>query len=390
MRRRILFVGGETGGHLYPALALAEELAGRGEVDPVFLTSGGPLATRILEPHGVRTMIGESPSTRRPLAIGTSGRRLVRILDRERIDAVVALGGRPGVIPGLWARWRRRPLFLLEQNRVLGRAHRALLPLATRIFLSFDDTSPEERLRDRALRLGCPVRPSFVPSPPPVTDSPVLLVLGGSQGALDINELAPEALARTRSDRPWRILHICGPDKEKGIAAQYRASGLLATVRPFLQDPASALREADLVLARAGGSTVAELTAVGRGSLLIPYPHHRDRQQFLNAEALVERGGAEVVPLAADAVAARLDAHADDPGLLASRARGAATLGRPDAAARIADVIATHLDCDPRRRTDARGRDATPRSPTTPRSSAASSSTPGAVAASPPGGEGPR
>ena len=191
MRRRILFVGGETGGHLYPALALAEELAGRGEVDPVFLTSGGPLATRILEPHGVRTVIGEAPSTVRPLAIGTSGRRLVRILDRERIDAVVALGGRPGVIPGLWARWRRRPLFLLEQNRVLGRANRALLPLATRIFLSFDDTSPEERLRDRALRLGCPVRPSFVPSPPPATDSPVLLVLGGSQGALDINGPAP-------------------------------------------------------------------------------------------------------------------------------------------------------------------------------------------------------
>ncbi len=356
--RRVLFAGGATGGHLYPALALAEELSRRGGVDPIFLTGDQPLVREILEPHRVRMLCIEGLPSGQPWRWGTIGRRVTQLLTRERIDAVVALGGRPGVLPGFWARWKRRPLFLLEQNRVLGRANSLLLPLADRIFLSFDDTAPEDRLRDRALRLGCPVRPGFAPSSLAGYGDPLLLVLGGSQGAQDLNKLAPAALARAK--RGWKILHVSGPGKEQGIRNAYREAGLLASVRPFLQDPSVALADASLVLARAGGSTIAELTAVGRGSLLLPYPHHRDRQQFLNAEAVTAAGGAEIVTTDPDAVAFRLDALLADRSLRVAMAKSARSIGRPDAAARIADVIATHLDADPERKSDALGVDSTP------------------------------
>lgn len=364
MRQRVLFAGGATGGHLYPALALAAALRARGGIEPVFLTEGGEITERILEPEAVVRLRSEPWTGRRPLRAAASARRLGRLLRTERIAAVVALGGRPGIVPGMWARWTRRPLFLLEQNRVLGRANRVLLPLATRIFLSFEDTEPADRLHDRSLRLGCPVRGSFRPLPfPDPGDPPRLLVLGGSQGAGDLNDLAPAALAAARTGREWRVVHISGPGKEKGIEARYRESGLLASVRPFLQDPAEAFGDAHLVIARAGGSTVAELTAVGRGSLLLPYPHHRDRQQFRNAAALVEGGAAEEIPLDPARVAERIDALRAEGASSALRAMGdaARALGRPDAAERIADVIATHLDGDPSRRRDVRGVDATPR-----------------------------
>ncbi len=358
MRLKILFVGGATGGHLYPAVALADELRRRGEVDPVFLSVPSArgdgersLVDTILEPAGMRTLCGESLPRGAPLQWPSCLRRVSRVLGSEPIDAVVALGGRPGVIPGLWARWRRKPLFLLEQNRVLGRANRLLLPLAERIFLSFADTFPESRLRDRAVRLGCPVRPSFVPTPPE-GGTPTILVLGGSQGAKDLNELAVAAL--TASAHRWRVHHICGPGKESGLVDRYRSAGVLATVRPFLQDPATALRGASLVLARAGGSTIAELTAVGRGSLLLPYPHHRDRHQFMNAEALVEQGAAEVIDLSSEALVHRLDHFFLDRGARDSMSLAAREIGSPDATDRIADVLATHLDCDPLRRQDAR------------------------------------
>jgi len=357
---RILFAGGSSGGHLYPGLALAEELRRRGEVDPVFLTEGDPRTDAILAPQGIRTLRVDPLPAGRPWRWGGVGGRLSRTLARERIAAVVALGGRPGLLPGAWARWQRRPLFLLEQNRVLGRANRLLLPLATRIFLSFDDTAPERALRHRGLRLGCPVRSPFAPAPLS-SEPPRLLVLGGSQGAQDLNELAPAALAAAGSRAGWRVFHICGPGKEKGIEARYRAAGVLATVRAFLQDPSAALRDAALVIARAGGSTIAELTAVGRGSLLLPYPHHRDRHQYRNAEALCERGAAEMISTDAAELAARLDALLADAGRRASMAESAREAGRPAAAERIADVIATHLDCDPSRRRDARGRDCRPR-----------------------------
>jgi len=356
---RILFAGGASGGHLYPGLAVAEELRRRGGVEPIFLTEGDPRTDAILAPHGIRTLRAESLPARRPWRWGAAGGRLARILSRERIEAVVALGGRPGLLPGAWARWQRRPLFLLEQNRVLGRANRLLLPLSTRIFLSFDDTAPERALRHRGLRLGCPVRSAFTPAALP-DGPPRLLVLGGSQGAQDVNDLAPAALAAASSGREWRVIHICGPGKEKGIEEQYRAGGVLATVRAFLQDPSAALRDAALVIARAGGSTIAELTAVGRGSLLLPYPHHRDRHQFRNAEAICERGGAEMVSTDAVELAARLDTLFADASRRSAMAAAARAAGRPAAAARIADVIATHLDCDPVRRRDARGVDSRP------------------------------
>ena len=388
--KKILFAGGATGGHLYPALALAEELRAIGDVETIFLTGENPVGRPILENARVRIIEGGSlprgngvaplrgGRARRALAWGRVARSLGRTLTREGIDAVVALGGRPGVLPGLWARWHRRPLFLLEQNRVLGRANRLLLPAATRIFLSFDDTAPADRLRHGVLALGCPVRRSFRPTPLPgaaganaagsngagsnggrANGEPVLLVLGGSQGARDVNEGVPRALARAR--RKWRVVHICGAGKEAGIAAAYREAGLLATVRPFLQDPAAVLAEASLVVARAGGSTIAELTAVGRGSLLLPYPHHRDRQQFLNADALVAAGGGEVVSPDPDALAVRLDALRDDAAARERMAAGARSIGRPDAARDIAEVIATHLECDGERRRDALGEDRTPR-----------------------------
>lgn len=353
-RTEVLFVGGPSGGHIYPAIALAEELARLTGLRPRFLYGSRPIERSIIATSGFDATEVPALEVTSARSLRVAHRFLSRELDWSRVAAVIATGGRAALLPAWVARRRRRPIFALEQNRVVGRAQRWLLRAATRLFLSFDDTSGPRRLDRVSLRLGCPVRSSFRPTPLPGGE-PTLLVLGGSQGSRAINQLVVDTL-RHPEWRPswdgWRVVHLTGHGKSESehdatrLEAVYREAGVEAEVMEYCADPATLLARCHLVLARAGGSTIAEMSAIGRGGLFVPYPHHRDRQQFLNAEALVEVGAADVLP---EDPAAFARALADrDRSVLERMARAARSIGRPEAATRIAEVIATHLERFPR------------------------------------------
>ncbi len=344
----ILFAGGGTGGHLYPGLALAEALRAASGLEPHFLTGDRPVARRILERSGFGAHYHPAWSRGGLRRWFDASRSVLRIFRELEPVAVVGLGGGESVLPVVRALAGWRPLFLIEQNRALGRANRLLAGRARRVFLAHDDTPLRRGVRRRALRLGCPVRGGFRPMPFP-EGLPSILVLGGSQGSDAINRLVEKALPAIA---PWRerfrITHLAGADETAAqLARSYERHGIAADVRGFLDDPAPVLAAASLVVSRAGGSTCAELEAVGRGALLLPYPHHRDRHQFRNAEALVEAGGARVVSEDPVAFAAHLQELLEHPTRLCALARAARARGRPDAALRIAEVISTHLERAP-------------------------------------------
>lgn len=353
-RVEVLFVGGPSGGHLYPAMALAEELVRLTGLRPRFLYGARPIERSIIEASGFDATEVPALEVNSGRSLRAAHRFLSREVDWTRVAALVATGGRASLLPAWVARRQRRPIFALEQNRVVGRAQRWLMRGATRLFLSFDDTRGPRRLDRVSLRLGCPVRSSFRPEPLPEGE-PTLLVLGGSQGSRAINQLVVDTLRHPEwraSWNGWRVVHLTGHGKSESehdatrFEAVYREAGVEAEVMEYCADPASLLARSHLVLARAGGSTIAEMSAVGRGGLFVPYPHHRDRQQFLNAAALVEVGAAQVLTEEPAALARALtDA---DRAALEGMARAARSIGRPDAATRIAEVIATHLERFPR------------------------------------------
>ena len=336
----VLLVGGSTGGHLYPGLALAGALRRLG-VTPHFVCRERELEQEILSSEESVFPIREG---------GWKGIASMRaVLDQLAPRAIIGLGGGDTVLPATLATLRRCPLFLLEQNRVLGRANRLLLRVARRVFLSFDDTAgPERALRQRALRVGCPVRETFVATPLP-SGVPRVLVLGGSQGAQALNELVRDALP-SLAELSGRVEfeHLAGRGKSDGLREAYRTAGITAHVHEYVVDPATLFASASLVVARSGGSTVAEVAAVGRGALFLPYPHHRDRQQFLNAEALERVGAAQPLDGDPSRFAAQLEECVTDPSTLQRMAERAAAAGRPQAARHIAETIATHIECAPR------------------------------------------
>ncbi|MCI0651004.1 MAG: UDP-N-acetylglucosamine--N-acetylmuramyl-(pentapeptide) pyrophosphoryl-undecaprenol N-acetylglucosamine transferase [Planctomycetes bacterium] len=347
MTRRILLAGGASGGHLYPALALARALAEGAGIESHVLAGNREAERRILESAPISVERVAAHGGRGPLAFARYARALGRIFARLEPAAFVGLGGMPSVLPGLIARWHGVPVFLLEQNRIVGRANRALMPCAKRIFLCFRDARGPRGLRRRGIAIGCPVRSGFSPAPLP-GGVPAVLVLGGSQGAEDVNRLLESALPALAELRGRvRFIHVTGPGKDRQLEARYRDAGFAAEVRDFAADPAPYFAAASLIVARAGGSTIAEILAVGRGSLLLPYPHHSDRHQFLNAEPLCNAGAARLLSGDVAEFATTLRALIQDGSALAAMAASAGDLAAPAAAARIADVIATHLGCAP-------------------------------------------
>lgn len=356
-RRQVLFVGGPTGGHLYPALALAEELERLTGCEPVFLSGTRPIERSILGESRFRSLVIPGLECSSIKDFLTVRRGLNRTVNVDHVAAVVATGGRASIAPVRWARHRHRPVFLLEQNRVVGRAHRWLSRSATRMFLSFDDTQGPRGIDRKSLRLGCPVRRSFAPRPLP--EGPrTLLVLGGSQGSQAVNQVVRASLtdpSLREAWAGWQVIHLTGHGKSSGVGGTgesddrsisevYAEAEVVAEVSEYAADPAELLARCHLVFARAGGSTVAEVAAMGRAALYLPYPHHRDRQQFLNAESVADRGGAEVIEESPRALAEALTRWGSGDRALANGAERAAERGRPDAASRIAEVIATHME----------------------------------------------
>ncbi|EQD30538.1 undecaprenyldiphospho-muramoylpentapeptide beta-N-acetylglucosaminyltransferase [mine drainage metagenome] len=304
----IAIAAGGTGGHVMPALAVAEALAQRGYGILWFGTRQGPEARLVPERgyplialalHGFR---GKSIWLRMRSAIELLAALLRSgyVLGHHRVDAVLCMGGYASVATGTAAWLRRRPLFIHEQNAIAGWANRLLRPLARLTFTTFPRTF---QAGPRVVEAGLPVRSEIRALEPPRirfgnrTPPHRLLVLGGSQGARRLNEVVPRALASWAS--PLSVIHQTGPGQVEETQQAYRASPVEVTVAAFLDDIAQAYAWADLVVTRAGASTIAELAVAGLPSILVPYPHAVDDHQTHNACYLVECGAARLIPDAA-------------------------------------------------------------------------------------------
>ncbi|WP_374441565.1 undecaprenyldiphospho-muramoylpentapeptide beta-N-acetylglucosaminyltransferase [Stella sp.] len=357
MTVRVVLAAGGTGGHLFPAEALARALARHG-AEPVLVTDprtagfAQPVPGMAVHRLPLQPMRGGVVGRIRGgigLCAGTLAAR--GLLRRLAPDAVVGFGGYPSVPTVFAARNLGRPILLHEQNAVLGKANRMLAGRATRIATSF----PRVRLLDAGLagkvvETGNPVRPAITeigrrPYAPPAADGPIeMLVMGGSQGARVFATRLPEALALLPEglrDR-LRLTQQARPDDVALVRETYARAGIPATVERFFDDVPERLGRAHLVVSRSGASTVAEIAAAGRPALLVPYPHAADDHQTDNARHLADAGAAWLAPEGetdAAGLAALLGRALGDPAALAAAAARALALGRPDAADRLADAV---------------------------------------------------
>ncbi|MCX7381345.1 MAG: undecaprenyldiphospho-muramoylpentapeptide beta-N-acetylglucosaminyltransferase [Alphaproteobacteria bacterium] len=354
---RIVIAAGGTGGHFFPAEALAAELRRRGHFVALMTDArSGGLVSPAFEGCERIVLAGAGIAGRGmlkamravfALAMGTiAARRKLRALGAA---VVAGFGGYPSVAPVLGARIHgRRPRILLhEQNAVLGRANRLLSRMADLLALGQDRTSAIPAGVATEVT-GNPVRPAIAAlfglgyQPPGATIS--LLILGGSLGARVFSDVVPAALAalpdalRTR----LRVVQQCRAEDIDRVRAAYATSGIAADLAPFFADVASLLAAAHLVISRAGASSVAELAVAGRPSVLVPLPGAIDDHQTENARALAEAGGAVVVrqsDLTAQGLADLLGGLLGAPERLVAAAAAAATCGRPNAAATLADAV---------------------------------------------------
>ena len=341
--------GGGTGGHVTPALALAERIRERG--DDVFVMGGSlGLETRLVPEAGfelvtlpARQIMGRGLPAQLaavPVLLGACASAW-RILGQRHTEIVVSVGGYASVPAAAAAVLRRLPLALVEPNAIPGRANHVAARFAARIFTGFD--AGATALARGARPTGIPLRRSLVdafsgnvrrrvPAPPFR-----LLVFGGSQGARQINE-AMIAIAPELDAERVEVFHQSGEADREHVSAAYAAHGVRAEVVAFEPDMPERYRWADLALCRSGALTVAELALAGLASLLVPYPYAADNHQRANAHALANSGAARLLeahPLEPAALAAALRALLDAPDELAAMGRKAAALARPDAAERI-------------------------------------------------------
>ncbi|MDX6752065.1 undecaprenyldiphospho-muramoylpentapeptide beta-N-acetylglucosaminyltransferase [Geminicoccaceae bacterium 1502E] len=361
MAGHIVLAAGGTGGHMFPALAVAAALEARGWAVTVLTDArGARYVGRGLE-HRLVDAASPAGGFRAKLAAGLKlGRGTLQSLAafRElRPRAAAAFGGYACVPAALAAALTRTPLLLHEQNAVFGRANRALGRMAHRVALSFEPTAAlPAALRGLALLTGNPVRPGFeaLPTQAGEGDALRLLVLGGSQGARVFSDVLPAALQGLPEALRSRLVvaQQCRPEDLDRVRDLYAGMGQKVELASFFEDVPARMAAADLVVSRSGASTIAELLMLGRPSLLVPYQHAADDHQTANARALADEGAAVLVPQP-EAVPARLTAALAElleaPGRLRSMAAEARRLARPDAAERIADTLIEIARPDKRR-----------------------------------------
>lgn len=353
---RVLIAGGGTGGHVFPMIAVGEALArerpgvevtyvgtGRGIEARVVPAAGGTLERLDVLPLRGRGLSGLFRGALRAVLVMREARALVKRLSP---DVVFSVGGYAAGPVTLAAKSCGVPVTLMEPNAVLGFTNRLLSRLVQRAYVCFPET--RQGFDPDVVRwTGVPLRRRFEPMPYRSQTPVRVLVMGGSQGALALNEALPEAFAALIAEgQSLQITHQTGQGKDEQVHALYRRLDLVehARIVTFIDDVAEALGEADLVIERAGAGSLAELCAVGRPGLLVPYPHAADDHQRHNAESLA-RDGAAVCVVQRDATVERLTDELR--GLLGDERRRhrmaerAAGRGRPEAARTIArDLLA--------------------------------------------------
>lgn len=355
---RILLAAGGTGGHLFPAEALAHELINRGlAVDLVTDERGQGFGDKLpqVAVHRIAAggVAGKGIGTRlqNMARLGLGYLQSRRLIKRLRPGVAVGFGGYPSVPPLLAAQHAGVSTLLHEQNAVAGRANRFLLKRASKVATSFAKVKFLDQLpADRRALTGNPVRPDIAaiasqPYAAPTNDGSFnLLVVGGSQGARVFGELMPPTIALLPADLRARIklTQQCRAEDLDKVAAEYRKQGLAVELQPFFRDIPARLATTHLLVSRAGASTVAELTAAGRPAVMVPLPNSIDDHQAANAAALAEAGGGWVAPqkeFDAAKLAGLLTDLITHPAKLAAAADVARRLGHRDAATALADLV---------------------------------------------------
>ena len=353
----VVLAAGGTGGHVFPAEALARELLGRGlRVALMTDNRGDKFSDDLLIPvYRTRAsslkpgLIGKLLSF---LTMGIGVFQAEYRLRKLKPAAVVGFGGYPSV-PALYAAAGMNiPIVLHEQNAVLGRANRMLMSKAAVVAMSFPHVAGlKADSKAKLVHTGNPVRPPFVAlrgSPYPILnddESPIrILVLGGSLGAKVFSYVVPQALGLLPEKYRRRIViaQQCRKENLEDARAGYAAAGIDAELASFFHNVPERMAAAHLVICRAGGSTVAELTAVGRPSILVPFPHGHAGEQTANAEAIAEAGGAWLIPEQAftpEALAVRLESLFSMPVTLTKTASAARAWGKITAADNLADCV---------------------------------------------------
>jgi len=350
-----LLCAGGTGGHLFPAEALAHELVSRGwkihlatdERARRFAGNFPAVETYIIRSA---TLGGKNPlaifNTLKALYLGYQQSR--KLLKSLQPDVVVGFGGYP-TLPPLFAATRKSfPTVIHEQNAVLGRANRMLAGRVNLVAVGFEQVAG--KTDEKFLITGNPVRPivldvADIPYPERQPDAPFKLVIfGGSQGARFFSEVFPEALQQLepRERALFEIIQQARPEDEAGLKDAYEKSGISAQISPFFENMPREISKAHLIVSRAGASTITELAVIGRPGLLVPYPGSLDGDQAWNAIAMERAGGAEVVvqsDLSPELLAQKLKTYLQEPKLLATAAKNAKKTGTPAAASKLADCI---------------------------------------------------
>jgi UDP-N-acetylglucosamine--N-acetylmuramyl-(pentapeptide) pyrophosphoryl-undecaprenol N-acetylglucosamine transferase len=347
-----LIMAGGTGGHVFPALALARELRAR-SWDVVWLGTRRGMEARLvpadkipIEWLSVGGLRGKSLRSwlSAPLTLARALLQALAVIRRRRPVIVVGLGGFVAGPGGVAAWLLRRPLLIHEQNAIAGTTNRCLARLARRVLTAFPGSfAPAVR----AQVVGNPVRPEIAELPPPsqrfaLRQGPTrVLVVGGSQGATRLNALVPFALARAAATLAFEVQHQSGERWIEAARRTYSEAGMSARLQPFIEDMAGAYGWADLVICRAGALTVSELAAAGVGAILVPFAAATDDHQTRNAAFLVDDGAAVMIAeadLSAERLAAELQRLCDGRGRLLAMAERARALARPRALQELADA----------------------------------------------------
>lgn len=349
MRGNILIMAAGTGGHVFPALACAEEFkargyqvhwlgAGRGIENELVPAAGFTLHTLNvdgLRGKGVRSLLSA------PFKLLAALWQAKRLMHELKPVCVLGMGGYVSGPGGLAAKLASVPLVIHEQNAVVGTANQALSTFATRLCEAFPNTFKK---RTNCVTTGNPVRESLFLATPrnSLQDRAVnLLVLGGSLGAEPLNKLLPAALAKIPADLRPNVTHQAGREHEHVTRERYQQAAVEAQVLPFISDMARAYAWADLVICRAGALTVSELAAAGLASFLVPLPHAIDDHQTRNAEFLAKQGAAVLLPqhaTDADRLAAQLTEVLMDKNRIAAMGEQARLLAQPDATQQVVGV----------------------------------------------------
>jgi len=352
----VLVAAGGTGGHLFPAEALAAALIKQGlavhlATDRRAARYGGAFADESIHVIASATLRARNPfallSTTMSLGVGVA--QAWALIGKLKPVAVIGFGGYPTVPPVMAAGWRGVPTLIHEANAVIGRANRLLAPRVTAIATTFPDVlGNDPRLAAKVSLTGNPVRPAVIAAAatpyPAAAESLQVLIFGGSQGARVMADVVPDAIGKLAAPLRSRltIFQQARDEDVSRVRATYSRFAVSAEVAPFFADLPARIAASHLIVARSGAGTVAELAAIGRPAILVPLPHSIDQDQLANAGVLERAGGAVRLVqsgLTPQRLATEIAALADAPQRLAAMAAAARSVGRLDAAERLAKLV---------------------------------------------------